>query len=138
MELISSILKFLVPLLLTFFPVRIILNIVNEKFNIFTTLQKLIKKSGKEKLINNFVFIISIALFLLISNYININDFEFGIVAGVFYGIVFTILPMQWNLGNIKNREANSLQFIVILDILMTHRIVNINTLKEASNWFFN
>jgi len=56
MELISSILKFLVPLLLTFFPVRIILNIVNEKFNIFTTLQKLIKKSGKEKLINNFVF----------------------------------------------------------------------------------
>ncbi|WP_298845813.1 hypothetical protein [Clostridium sp.] len=102
MELISSILKFLVPLLVTFFPVRIILNSVNDKFNIFTTLQKSIKESGKEKLINKVVFIVSIALFLLISNYIKLNDFEFGILAGVYYGIVFTILPGQVNSGNIK------------------------------------
>ena len=102
MELISSILKFLVPLLLTFFPVQIILNIVNEKFNIFTKLQKSIKRSGNEKSINKVVFIISIALFLLISYYININDFEFGILAGVYYAVVFTILPGQLNSGNTK------------------------------------
>ncbi|MCB2352652.1 hypothetical protein [Clostridium estertheticum] len=95
MEFISSILKFLVPLLLTFFSVQIILNLVNNRFNIFTPLQEFIKKSGNEKLINKFVFIISIALFLLISNYINLNDFEFGILAGVYYAIVFTILPRK-------------------------------------------
>ena len=102
MELISSIFKFLVALLIAFFPVQIILNVVNDRFNIFTPLQILIKKSGKEKLIGKFVFIISIALFLFVSNYINFNDFEFGILAGVYYAVVFTILPRNWNLGNIK------------------------------------
>lgn len=114
MELISSILKFLVPFLLTFFIVRIILNSVNEKFNIFTTLQKLIKKNGKEKSINKFVFIISIALFLIVSSNVNINDYVFGILAGVYYAMVFTILQWKWNSGNIKkNREENSLLFIL-------------------------
>ena len=102
MEFISSIIKFLVALLLAFFPVKVILKVVNDRFNIFSTIQRLIKKSGKEKLIDKVVFIVSIALFLLISNYINLNDFEFGILAGSYYGIVFTILRSHWTLGNIK------------------------------------
>ncbi|MBU3217274.1 hypothetical protein LL033_00670 [Clostridium estertheticum] len=93
MELVSSMLKFLVTFLMFFFPVQIILYIVNDKFNIFTPIQKFIKKSGKENLIRIFVFIISLVLFLLIGNYITPDDFEFGILAGGYYGIVFTILP---------------------------------------------
>ncbi|MCB2340388.1 hypothetical protein [Clostridium estertheticum] len=93
MELISSMFKFLVPFLMVFFSVQIILYVVNDKFNIFTQLQKFIKKSSKENSIRIFVFIISLGLFLLIGNYITLNDFEFGILAGGYYGIVFTILP---------------------------------------------
>ncbi|MBU3187393.1 hypothetical protein [Clostridium estertheticum] len=93
MELISSMFKFLVPFLMVFFSVQIILYVVNDKFNIFTPLQKFIKKSSKENSIRIFVFIISLGLFLLIGNYITLNDFEFGILAGGYYGIVFTILP---------------------------------------------
>ncbi|MBU3160891.1 hypothetical protein KPL37_14185 [Clostridium frigoris] len=95
MELISSVFKFLLALLIAFFPVQIILTVINNKFNIFTPLQKSIKNSGKEKLIDKFVFIISIVLFLLVSSYINLNDFKFGIIAGAYYAVVFTILPRK-------------------------------------------
>ncbi|MBU3213928.1 hypothetical protein LL033_14200 [Clostridium estertheticum] len=56
MEFIISILKFLVTLLVAFFPVQIILKIINDRFNIFTHLQEFIKKSGNEKLIDKFEY----------------------------------------------------------------------------------
>ncbi|MBU3160886.1 hypothetical protein KPL37_14160 [Clostridium frigoris] len=93
MEFIISTLKFVVTLLVVFYPVQIILKIINEKFNIFTPLQEFIKKSGNEKPIDKFVFIISIVLFLLIGSYINLNDLQFGIIAGAYYAVLFTIFP---------------------------------------------
>lgn len=91
MDFISSTIKFLVALLLSFIPIQVILKGVNHRFNIFTPFQRLIKESGKEKLINISIFIISIFLFLLIDNYINIDDVGFGILAGVYFGIIFAI-----------------------------------------------
>ncbi len=91
MNFITSIGTSLMIFLAVFIPTRIIIIVLNLRFHLFMPLQLLIERSGKQKLINNLFCIISIPLFVFINEYTNFNDYQSGIVLGIWFGVILTI-----------------------------------------------